>query len=258
MKKTTKYVIFDLDETLGYFTELGIIWNCLQTIHNVKGDKPFFELCSLFEKEYFRPGIFKALHYLKNQGSAVKVILYTNNTGEISWLRLILKYMEKRANANGLFHTIVPGYKPNMTGITARTSFDKTYDEIRRCARIPADAKIIFFDDLKHNGMVHHNVTYRHVKPFFQPLRPTYIVSRLQKGYFGFLDYGTNSYLYKCIRNFHTYYLTNGHHMKSTRVTDTDVINPLKKFLRPNKSTAKRAKSISSSKGTKTRKNSNN
>ena len=25
-----KIVVFDLDETLGYFTELGIFWDCLK------------------------------------------------------------------------------------------------------------------------------------------------------------------------------------------------------------------------------------
>ena len=27
-----KYVVFDLDETLGYFTELGIFWDSLKSV----------------------------------------------------------------------------------------------------------------------------------------------------------------------------------------------------------------------------------
>ena len=29
-----KIVVFDLDETLGYFVELGLFWDCLQTYLN--------------------------------------------------------------------------------------------------------------------------------------------------------------------------------------------------------------------------------
>ena len=59
-----KYIVFDLDETLGYFTEIGIIWNCLKTSYNISGQRYFDKLCETFEKEYFRPGIFKALNYI--------------------------------------------------------------------------------------------------------------------------------------------------------------------------------------------------
>ena len=31
-----KIVVFDLDETLGYFTEYGIFWDCLSNYINIK------------------------------------------------------------------------------------------------------------------------------------------------------------------------------------------------------------------------------
>ena len=31
-----KIVVFDLDETLGYFTELGIFWDCLKNYLKIK------------------------------------------------------------------------------------------------------------------------------------------------------------------------------------------------------------------------------
>lgn len=243
-----KYVVFDLDETLGYFTELGIIWSCLETVYNASGQESFNELCRVFEKEYFRPGIFKAMRFLKEQGNDVRVVLYTNNTGSVKWLKLLLSYIEERSGGGEIFHKIVPGYRPGMKGPHARTSFNKTYSEIIRCADIPSDAKIIFFDDLKHEKMLHPNVTYINVRPFFHPLRATYIIEKLQNSYFRFMDYSSNSYLYKCIRSFHNNYISNGHHKRSTRVSKDDIIEPLRIFLNKRKRTIKRVKKSNRSK----------
>lgn len=239
-----KYVVFDLDETLGFFTELGIIWNCLETVYNITGQSNFNELCNIFEKDYFRPGIFKALDYLKKQGNKVRVVLYTNNTGSLEWLRMILRYMEEKINARGLFYKIVPGYKPGMRGPCVRTSFDKTYPEIIRCAEIPADAKIIFFDDLVHEKMKAPNVKYIRVRPYFRPMRPTHIIRRLQNSYFGFLNYTANTYLYRCIRSFHNTYVDNSRHHRSSRVSDDDVLKPLRKFLEKGKHGTKKTKVV--------------
>lgn len=224
-----KYVVFDLDETLGYFTELSIIWGCLQTIHDIKGQSSFNRLCQTFEKEYFRPGIFKVFQYL-NKKSA-KVVLYTNNTGSIQWLKMILSFMEERSNTKGLFVEIVPGYKPGMKGPCARESFNKTYPEILRCAKLPANAKLIFFDDQPHPGMQHQNVKYIRVRPYLHPIRASQIIAKLQHSYFSFLDFGSHSYIYKCIRNFHQQYAAHGYRYGNTRVSETDIITPLRKFL---------------------------
>lgn len=241
-----KYVVFDLDETLGYFIEIGIIWNCLRTSYNISGQRYFDKLCETFEKEYFRPGIFKALNYLHKKNA--KVVLYTNNTGELSWLKMIISYLEKRSKARGLFIEIVPGYKPGMKGPYARTSFNKTYDEVLRCAKLPADSKLIFFDDQPHPGMKHPNVKYVRVKGYIHPIRPAHIVKKLQHSYFRFLNFGTHSYIYKCIKNFHDYYVSKGHHYRSSRVADNDIIVYLRKFCGKTRRHRKNS-------GNKTRKN---
>jgi len=226
-----KYVIFDLDETLGFFTELGIIWNCLTSHQAVTGQKCFDELCLLFEKEIFRPGIFSALNLLKINRKHVKVILYTNNNGGIEWLNHIISFMERRINARGLFSKIIPGYDPNLKEKDSRKTFDKTYSEIIRCADIPRDAKIIFFDDLIHPEMKHKNVTYIRVKPFCVPLKPSYVINKLQRSFFGFINYSNMIYLRNCIDKYHTYYA--GHLLERTnnKVSNTDIFIPLIKFL---------------------------
>ena len=71
MKKISKIVVFDLDETLGYFTELGMLWDTIQHYFNHDlGQLTFNKLCDLYP-EFFRPHIFTILKFLvmKNKKS---------------------------------------------------------------------------------------------------------------------------------------------------------------------------------------------
>lgn len=226
-----KYVIFDLDETLGFFTELSIIWDCLKKHQGVTGQRCFDELCLLFESCIFRPGIFDVLNVLKTRKKSVKIILYTNNNGGKEWLNHIITFMERRVNKRGFFDKIVPGYNPKLKGKNDRTTYNKTYSEIIRCADIPPNAKIIFFDDLIHQGMKHKNVNYVHLHPYCFPLKSTYIINKLQKSFFGFINYSNILYLQQCIHQYHVNY---AHHLlekRNTNVYDSDIFIPLMKFL---------------------------
>jgi hypothetical protein len=235
-----KYIVFDLDETLGYFTELSIIWGCLQSTYNLSGQVAFDKLCHIFDKEYFRPGIFQALSYLYRHRSMIKVILYTNNTGELSWLKLILSYMEKRAKAPGLFSKIVPGYRADQHGKYIRNSFEKSYNEILRCADIPSHTKLIFFDDRAHLKMRHPKVTYIQVKPYLHPLHPEQIILKLKQSTLKQQsDYKADVYLYKCITNFHRQYASHKYKYGGTITSHDDIIKHLQYFLQGTKKTVK-------------------
>lgn len=219
-----KYVVFDLDETLGYFTELSIIWNCLQTVMNLHTQKQFHNLCKVFESDFFRPGIFRTMRYLRDNRHRVKVVLYTNNTGSMTWLKMILSYMENKVGAPGLFETIVPGYIPHGPANQMRSSYNKTYEEIRRCANIPANAKVIFFDDQEHPGMLNKNVTYIKVKPHKCSLTANYIINKL--GYN--ISENARKMIKRCIESFQKQY---SHHYGSTRIANNDIIKNLLFFL---------------------------
>ena len=235
-----KYVVFDLDETIGYFTELSIIWGCLQTIYKVSGQKAFDELCYLFEKEYFRPGIFSTMNYLYSKSDTTRVVLYTNNNGSIQWINHIISFLERRSKAPGLFHRIVPGFRPRLSGPHDRRTFEKTYAEIMRCANIPKNTKIIFFDDVSHPKMLHKNVTYIHVKPYSHSMRSSTIIDKLQKSYFNFINYSSALYIRNCIRKYHHQYFEHMKHHGNTRITKTDIYIPLRRFLIGPKKTAKK------------------
>ena len=63
MKKVSKIVVFDLDETLGHFTELGMFWDTIQQhFHHDLGQESFNKICDLYP-EFFRPHIFVILKF---------------------------------------------------------------------------------------------------------------------------------------------------------------------------------------------------
>ncbi len=66
-KHKTKYLkvlVFDLDETLGDFSDLEMIWNAIQSYNDVPNDEALFkELLDLYP-EFLRYGIISILEYL--------------------------------------------------------------------------------------------------------------------------------------------------------------------------------------------------
>ena len=66
-----KIVVFDLDETLGYFTQYGIFWDSLANYLKVKNkpkltQKDFDSILDLYP-EFLRPNIINILIYLKSK-----------------------------------------------------------------------------------------------------------------------------------------------------------------------------------------------
>ena len=104
-----KVVVFDLDETLGYFVEFGIFWEALQeyfkyiNINYQLSQCDFNVLFNLYP-EFQRPKIMKILHYLKNRKQTEccdKIMIYTNNQGPMIWANYIKNYYDAKLN-NGL------------------------------------------------------------------------------------------------------------------------------------------------------------
>lgn len=167
--KPLKIVVFDLDETLGCFIEVGIFWDALEDYygHNLFKDK-FFEVLDIFP-EFLRPNIFKILHFVKEQKIANlcnHVMIYTNNQGPKSWVKMISEYFNSKLNYE-LFDKIIAAFKvKNKIIEMCRTSHDKSVDDLIRCTKIPSNAEICFIDDQYHPLMEQDNVYYVHVKPY--------------------------------------------------------------------------------------------
>lgn len=170
MKKTRKMVVFDLDETLGQFVEIGMFWDALKYILDIKEESKndFFKVMDTFP-EFLRPKIIDILEHLANMKKRKlcdSVMLYTNNQGPKSWARLITSYFDKKINTK-LFDHIIAAFKVRGKIVElCRTGHDKKYDDLIRCARVPPDTQICFLDDQHHPLMENDNVYYINVKPF--------------------------------------------------------------------------------------------
>lgn len=161
-----KIVVFDLDETLGYFTELGIFWDALEKYygHNLFNDK-FFEVMDTFP-EFCRPNILKILDFIHKKKACHKIIMYTNNQGPRSWLNMISAYFNYKLGYN-VFDQIIAAYKVNGRQIEPkRTSHDKSMKDLFNILDMPPNTEVCFIDDLYHPLMDKDNVFYINIKPY--------------------------------------------------------------------------------------------
>ena len=177
-EQRVKLFVFDLDETLGQFGELSVICGALEEYYSRKfSQNAYFQIFDKFP-EYFRP--FDYLHYIKqHKGEYDRVIIYTNNSGGWIWPTLIKDYINYKLGTN-LIDQVIPINKIDGKVIEPRrTTFDKTWGDLVRCANIHQDMKILFVDNLYHPKMVHENVYYVHCLDYKASLPNAVIQNRL-------------------------------------------------------------------------------
>lgn len=167
-------IIFDLDETLGYFVQFGIFIDCLEEYYNRKicGNE-FFYIMDLYP-EFTRPYIINILQYIlekKKSKNCDKVMIYTNNQGERLWVENIKNYFEYKIN-NILFDKIIAAFKVDGVRIEPnRTSHNKSVEDIYRCVnKLPKNIRICFVDDQYHDEMINELVYYIKVEPYFHSI----------------------------------------------------------------------------------------
>jgi hypothetical protein len=198
MNCSSKIVVFDLDETLGYFVEFGMFWDTLKHYYKINEDStnkdsninknktPVFDQ-SLFNKlldlypEFTRPNILNILKYLKKQKQdkhCHKLMIYTNNQGPPEWAQQIKGYFEDKLNF-ALFDQIIGAFKVNGKQVElCRTTHTKTHKDFISCTKIPETTQICFIDDVFHPGMTNDNIYYIHIKPYTYDLPFETIVDR--------------------------------------------------------------------------------
>jgi hypothetical protein len=187
-----KIVVFDLDETLGYFTEYGIFWDSLANYlkfknKNVLTQSDFDDILDLFP-EFLRPNIFNILTYLKNKkisNCCHKMMIYTNNTGPREWARHIISYFERKINYK-LIDQIIAAFKINGKQVEiCRTTQNKTHKDLIKCTKIPIDAEICFMDDCFYPDMAHNNIYYINIKPYYYDLSFEYMITKFTESAIG-------------------------------------------------------------------------
>ena len=108
-----KAIVFDLDETIGQFSNLKQLDNAFEVIlRRPLKQEEFNELLDLYP-EFLRPGIMTILEFLAHKKKAnafQKMYLYTNNQCGREWVHKIIKYMETKIQSQ-LFDDIICAFK---------------------------------------------------------------------------------------------------------------------------------------------------
>ena len=222
-EKRPKVVVFDVDETLGCFSQFGIFFEALGEYFNNPniGYVHFNALIDLYP-EVFRTNIIRILEYIrkkKQSGICSKVMIYTNNQGPAKWVQHIRGYLEKKladagalttpaaaaaaaapaaaapaaAAATPLFDRIIGGFKisnsKNELDQLERGTMEKTVNDFLRCSRLSANIEICFLDDVLHQKMVDEKVYYIRLQSYnsyipFEQYITRFINSKLYEQYF--------------------------------------------------------------------------
>jgi hypothetical protein len=182
-----KIVVLDVDETIGYFVELGIFCDALtKTLWNNDPTMQYAQFNHLMNAfpEFLRPNIMDLLRFLKTKKESNEccgVMIYTNNNGPREWVEHIIRYIESKLDGH-MFDKIVAAFKINGKIIEmGRTTHDKTYDDFMRCTKLPPNVEVCFLDDQMHSQMEHDQVYYINVKPYVHELSVQTLVDRFMQ-----------------------------------------------------------------------------
>lgn len=187
-----KIVVFDLDETLGYFTQYGIFYDSIINYLKIKNKPSLSEddFCNILDlyPECLRPNIINILTYLKNKkknNCCHKMMIYTNNTGPREWARNIISYFERKIHFK-IVDQIIAAFKINGKRVEiCRTTQNKTHTDLIKCTKIPVDAEICFMDDCFYPEMSNDNIYYINIKPYYHDLPFEVMIERFKQSKLG-------------------------------------------------------------------------
>lgn len=169
MSKPYNVVVFDLDETLGSFSQLSVLKDVIENYNQKKITQNEFNKLLEINPEFIRPGIISILKYIvqkRKQGKCYKIMIYTNNQGPKEWTEFISNYFSYKIGEN-VFDQIIAAFKINGKQIEPmRTSHDKSYNDFINCTKLPRNTQVFFVDDVQHPKMETDNVYYINIKPY--------------------------------------------------------------------------------------------
>jgi hypothetical protein len=180
----TKAIVFDLDETIGQFSNLHELTNAFEDVlQRPLKQMEFDELLNMYP-EFLRPGILtimEFLEYKKRQGSLHKVYLYTNNQCGKEWVDQIVAYINMKIGATKpLFDDVIYAFKiKNQIVDMRRTTNNKTHEDLIKCTMMKDDTtEICFIDDKKYMRMYGERVYYIKPRPYIHPLSKQDVIVR--------------------------------------------------------------------------------
>ena len=139
-----KCIIFDLDETLGYFTQIYILTLRFQSLYDINlGDTDYHNLFNEFEN-IFRPGIFVLLAYLNalKKKYPIKIILYTNTIMCDTFINHIITYINNKINIKeNIFDNII------TLSSSCRKYLTKQFTDLHKCIKCLATGYVFLIID---------------------------------------------------------------------------------------------------------------
>jgi hypothetical protein len=174
---------FDLDETIGSFSDLHSIWARLEP--SMKTQSNFSEIMDLYP-EFLRVGILSILTYIKGKqdnGKCLPIFIYTNNQCEdISWIYKLITYLERKVspeNPTNIFARPILAFEINGRRVEPnRTTHEKTYSDFVKCSMLSTSHDVCFIDDAYHSKMKHRRVYYIQPPPYIHTLPYKDVVNR--------------------------------------------------------------------------------
>ena len=201
-RQPPKVVAFDLDETIGSFADLYLIWKTIFTKDIYRGNvdrtitqKIFNDLLDLYP-EFLRYGILHILEFIKTKiqtGESHRIYLYTNNQCDYSvwtknaccpnpteWVEMIIVYLNMKINTKEtIFAKPICAFKINNQVIEPlRKTTTKTHSDFLKCSVLPKTTEICFIDNTFYDKMCHDKVYYIQPPPYVHSLTRTDIISR--------------------------------------------------------------------------------
>jgi len=188
IKKYIKAFVFDLDETLGSFADLYVLWNGINKVRKEplftmeEQQSEFNKLLDLYP-EFIRFGIFNILDYLyikKKKGLCDKIYVYTNNMCNPPWVQYITNYFKYKLNLKeDLFDNIIHAFKINNKVIEVnRTTHEKTHNDFIKCTLLPKSTELCFIDNNIFKDMIHEKVYYIKPRSYYHSLSADTVIQR--------------------------------------------------------------------------------
>ena len=155
--RAKKVVVLDLDETIGSFVDLEILWSLIKRYNNKSVSIHFNDILDIYP-EFLRYGIRSILQYIANKkknGECYKLFVYTNNQVGQHWTNLIINYLNNYITTEfTLFDQIINAFKINNVHVELnRTTHKKTHEDFIRCTLLPKSTTIFFVDDVSYTDM---------------------------------------------------------------------------------------------------------
>jgi len=187
-KRVQKAIVFDLDETLGSFTDLNILWNALHSYGPTLTVPHFNDILDLYP-EFLRYGILPIVVYLlKKRSTLVRCYIYTNNQcSHPDWINNITQYFNYKLLVDEpLFDKVICAFKINNEVIEPkRTKQRKLHSDFISCTLLPTNTEICFIDNTYYYGMDTERLYYIQPRSYYHHLTTRQIIDRYVETFVG-------------------------------------------------------------------------